>query len=49
MDFEKTMEFVFALQARLEASARKHAEQNAKLESLIASLADLLGRAGHKE
>ena len=56
MDIEKTMEFILAVQARLEASAQdhherlaKHDEQIAKLESSIASLTDLVGRLAQAE
>jgi chromosome segregation ATPase len=56
MDIEKTMEFILAVQARLEASAQKHDEQIAKhdeqiakLESSIASLTDLVGRSAQAE
>jgi chromosome segregation ATPase len=56
MDIEKTMEFILAVQARLEASAEdhherlaKHDEQIAKLESSIASLTDLVGRLAQAE
>jgi hypothetical protein len=48
MDFENTAVFILALQTSLEASARKHNESVARLESLIASLEILLGRAGAK-
>jgi chromosome segregation ATPase len=56
MDIEKTMEFILAVQARLEASAQrhdeqiaKHDEQIAKLEASIASLTDLVGRLAQAE
>ena len=56
MDIEKTMEFILAVQARLEASAQKHDEQIAKhdeqiakLESKIASVTDLVGRLAQAE
>jgi chromosome segregation ATPase len=56
MDIEKTMEFILATQARLEASAEKHNqmiakhdEQIAKLESSVATVADLVGRLAQSE
>jgi hypothetical protein len=48
MDFENTVAFIFALQTSLEVSARKHKQPIARLDSFIASLAILLGRAGAK-
>ena len=36
MDIEKTMEFILAVQARLEASVQEHNERLAKIEASIA-------------
>jgi phosphate uptake regulator len=56
MDIEKTMEFILAMQAKLEASAQrhdehitKHDEQIAKLESSMVTLTDLVGRLAQAE
>jgi len=56
MDIEKTMEFILAVQARLEASAQGHEERIAKLESSVATLSgsvatvtDLVGRLAQTE
>ena len=56
MDIEKTMEFILAVQARLEASAEKHDqliakhdEQISKLESSVTAVTDLVGRLAQAE
>jgi len=46
MDIEKTMEFILAVQARLEASAQERDERIAKNSEHIAKL---VPRNGHKE
>ena len=56
MDIEKTMEFILAVQARLETSAQGHEERIAKLEfsvatltGSVATLTDLVGRLAQAE
>ncbi len=56
MDIEKTMEFILAVQARLETSVQKHDEQIAKLESSVAKLessvatvTDVVGRLAQSQ
>jgi len=56
MDVEKTMEFILAVQARIEAAAEKqseqiaaHEERLARLESSIATVTDLVGRLAQAE
>jgi uncharacterized protein (DUF3084 family) len=56
MDIEKTMEFILAMQAKLEAAAQQHAEriaehdkQIAQLDSKIANVTDLVGRLAETE
>ncbi len=49
MDIEKTMEFILAVQARLETSAQGHEERIAKLESSVATVTDLVGRLAQAE
>jgi hypothetical protein len=49
MDIEKTMEFILAVQARLETSAQGHEERIAKLESSVATVTDLVGRVAQAE
>lgn len=56
MDVEKTMEFILAVQSRLESSVEKHAhliakhdEQIAKLEHSMTALSDLVGRLAQSE
>ncbi len=44
MDIKKTMEFILAVQARLETSAQGHEKRIAKLESSVATVTDLVGR-----
>ncbi len=56
MDIKKTMEFILAVQARLETSAQGHEKRIAKLESSVAAvtgsvatLTDLVGRVAQAE
>ena len=49
MDIQKTMEFILAIQARLETSAQGHEERIAKLESSVATVTDLVGRLTQAE
>jgi uncharacterized protein (DUF3084 family) len=44
MDIEKTMEFILAMQAKLEASAQKHDEQIAKHDEQIAKHDEQIGK-----
>ncbi len=49
MEIEKTMEFILAVQARLETSAQGHEERIAKLESSVATVTELVGRLAQTE
>jgi t-SNARE complex subunit (syntaxin) len=49
MDIEETMEFILAVQAKLEASVQEHDERLARLESSVTTVTDLVGRVAQAQ